>query len=92
LSIETRHHRPNPVGRFDALKKRIVTRTKNVSLVAKDEKEIKKLGEKLNHALEDFHVRIVISRHRTFLLIGLVRSTLRSALSLDSRYQTRIQR
>jgi hypothetical protein len=69
LAIETRHHSPTPTGRFDAVKKRIGTTTKNAWLVAEDEKEIKKLGEKLNRALEDFHVRIVTSRHRTFLLI-----------------------
>jgi hypothetical protein len=69
LAIETRHHTPTPTGKFDAFKKRIGTTITNASVVAKDEKEIKQLGEKLNRALELFHVRNAISRDRTLLLI-----------------------
>jgi hypothetical protein len=61
-------------------------------VVAKDEKEIKQLGEKLNRALELFHVCNIISRDRTLLLIQPVRLTLRSAWSSESRSQTRIRR
>jgi hypothetical protein len=69
LVIERRHHTPNPTGKLDTFKKRIGTTTKNAWLVAKDEEEIKKLGEKLNRAVEDFQVCIAKWRDRTFLLI-----------------------
>jgi hypothetical protein len=57
LSFEARFHSPEaPIGKRAAVKKFFRAKAKDTARVSTDQEEIKKLGEQLNCAIEDFGV------------------------------------
>jgi hypothetical protein len=57
------------------LKKFFRDKGKDALRVSADQEEIKKLEEKLDRAMKDFTVRIIILRNQCFALILFTRST-----------------
>jgi hypothetical protein len=63
-----------PTGKLDSVKRLIRIKGKNVLRVSADQAELKRLEENLDRVIEEFGVRIPISRDRHSVLILAIRS------------------
>jgi hypothetical protein len=92
LAAETRLNVPASTGKRAAFKKLIGTKVKNVLRVSEDQEETKKLGAQLDRAVEELNARVLALRKRSYVLILMTRSLLRSAWSLSWKTYVRSRR
>jgi hypothetical protein len=80
-TTETRLLTPTPSGKLDSVKRLIRTKGKNALRVSVDRAEIKRLEVNLDHAVEEFGVRIIKWRDCHCVLRSFIRSPPLSAWS-----------
>jgi hypothetical protein len=68
-TTKTRLFNPTPTGKLESVKRLIRTKGKNVLRVSADQAELKRLEGNLDRVIEEFGVRILISRDRHSVLI-----------------------